>query len=640
MGYRMSYLVQRGAVWWFRIRLPKGLAGTPLPRWWPGDRPELIGKEGKFRTELTYSLEAKDYHAAKRRGAREYERCHSLFASAVHLLQHRAAPGVAELEAFRAATRRERLMQDDSERDNPSGVTIIREALPGGGLRQSIHMPDAEHLADDGDGLGPRRDMTDADLLLLQFKAEREQEASRKALAMRQLPRDGGPVDRAAVDNEVTRFLEARGFPADALTSDERRQFHLAAAQGLHEASADILRRNEGAVVPTPAEDAGKPAHGPRLSVACEEWATGIPSRGLRAPRPKTIMEARLAVRWFRELHGDLPVASIRRDHVRKFREAVAKVPGKGLTHKQRDMPLPELLKGLPANAVPRSMGSVAKHLNLLSGVIAFAAKEHDLADHVMGWTNPVAGQKPTSHLQEGDEDSKRKPFTLEDLRAIFSSPAISGKESLIGGRGEAAKFFPLLALFAGMRLDEIGQLLVRDIKLHPECGLWAIDINEDGEGKRLKRARGKPSAAKRMVPVHEELVRCGFLAYHEKRLKAVGPGKSLFDGFAPNSQGKWTADWSKWFGRYLRKEIGIADEQKVFHSFRHSFNDACRDAGIHLEIRKRLIGHSEGGVNAGYGEGAFFAELNEYLQRLMSKGRYVALDLSDLHVRPNKGSA
>jgi integrase len=618
--------MQRGAVWWFRIRLPKTLAKQPAPHWWPSDAASLVGKNGLFRSELTFSLDTKDYPVAKRRGAIEFTRTETLFADAKTLLERGGTVTETDIEAFAHAFRKARLERDEEERNTPAGVKITREVMPDGGWRMGIMMPSPDSPA-------TRSDMTDADLQMIADTAERELDAARKAIAKRGLPDDYSPLGSRAIDRQITAFLHERGVrEPHKITDEERRRFHLAAANAAKNGAQDVLQRNAGDWIETPATDAPKAIVGPRLKVALKEWSAGIPSRSIPPPRVKTIMEAELAVRWFVELHGDMPIVAIKRDHIRKYREAVALVPGRGLTMQQRAMKLPALLKILPKDATPRSPGSVAKHLNLLGGIINFAADEHDLIDRSPGWSNPVSGQQPRTHTADDADESKRQPFSAEDLKAIFSHAAVNGAKRPKAARGEAAKFIPLIGLLAGLRLDEIGQLHVRDIRQHPQCGVWLLDINEDIPTKRLKRARGARSAAKRLVPIHPRLIACGLLVYREKRLKSAGPNATLFDGFAPNSQGKWTAEWSKWFGRFLREDVGIGDPRKVFHSFRHSFNDACRDADISDADRHHLIGHQIAGVNARYGEGPFFETLDSKLQRLFTAGRYRSLDLTHLH--------
>ncbi len=623
----MSYLQSRGAVWWFRLRLPKGLAKQPVPAWWPVDAASLAGTKGLFRTEIAFSLNTKDYPVAKRRGALEFARHTELFADAKVMLERGGTITQSDVDAFAHELHRKRLEHDDRERDEPRGVTITREALPGGGFRQAIMMPVPN--------ASPRkREMTDADLTLIQDRAERELDAARRALAKRGLPDDGTTLGNAAVDRQLTDFLLARGVKEPhRITDEERRAFRLAAAEATKGSALAVLQRNAGELIYTPAADASPGgAVGPRLKEALKQWSAGIPSKGIRPPRPNGITEATLAVRWFTELHGDMHVSAIKRDHVRRYREALAQVPPK-LSAKQRATKLPQLLKTIPADASGRSAGSIAKHLNLLSAVISFTAAEHDFKDRIAGWSNPVAGQQPRPHATGDGGTISRLPFELDDLRAIFASDAVTGAKRPAAAFGDAAKFVPLIGLFAGLRLDEIGQLHVRDLRKHPACGVWLIDVNEDVPGKRLKKVRGRPSGAKRLVPIHAELIACGLLQHHAKRLEEAGPDAILFPGFAPNSAGTWTARWSQWFGRFLRKEAKITDSGKVFHCFRHTFNDACRDAEIHDEDRHALIGHKIAGVNARYGEGPWFKTLDAKLQRLMREGRYMELDLSHLHV-------
>lgn len=63
-----------------------------------------------------------------------------------------------------------------------------------------------------------------------------------------------------------------------------------------------------------------------------------------------------------------------------------------------------------------------------------------------------------------------------------------------------------MLALYTGARLNELCQLLVNDIKFDGDIAFFSI--NDDGD-KKLKT-----SAAVRIVPIHSELVKMGFMDY------------------------------------------------------------------------------------------------------------------------------
>jgi integrase len=58
---------------------------------------------------------------------------------------------------------------------------------------------------------------------------------------------------------------------------------------------------------------------------------------------------------------------------------------------------------------------------------------------------------------------------------------------------------------------------------------------------------------------------------------------------------------WSKWFGGYLG-EYAVDSPSKTFHSFRHTFKRACREAGITEEVHHAFTGHAGGGVGRSYG--------------------------------------
>jgi hypothetical protein len=47
---------------------------------------------------------------------------------------------------------------------------------------------------------------------------------------------------------------------------------------------------------------------------------------------------------------------------------------------------------------------------------------------------------------------------------------------------------------------------------------------------------------------------------------------------------------------------IGISNSTRLFHSFRHSFKDALRTAGVSEDVIDVLTGHSGGGVGRTYG--------------------------------------
>lgn len=50
------------------------------------------------------------------------------------------------------------------------------------------------------------------------------------------------------------------------------------------------------------------------------------------------------------------------------------------------------------------------------------------------------------------------------------------------------------------------------------------------------------------------------------------------------------------------RETVGIKDECKAFHSFRHTFKNAWGEAAVSEEMHDALTEHADGGVGRSYG--------------------------------------
>jgi integrase len=155
--------------------------------------------------------------------------------------------------------------------------------------------------------------------------------------------------------------------------------------------------------------------------------------------------------------------------------------------------------------------------------------------------------------------------------------------------------------------------------------------ITEDeARGVRLKT-----TGSRRIVPVHPELARLGFLTFAEVRRKEGGPNAALFPHLKPGPRGGYAEGWSKWFGRYIRS-VGITNKARVFHSFRHSFKDALRAAGVSEDVNDALTGHSGGGVGRSYGAKDVVRRFGlPRLAEAVEKVAYPGLNLSHLYSLP-----
>ena len=77
--------------------------------------------------------------------------------------------------------------------------------------------------------------------------------------------------------------------------------------------------------------------------------------------------------------------------------------------------------------------------------------------------------------------------------------------------------------------------------------------------------------------------------------------GTKMFPGIEPDTRGRWSGHFTKWFGRY-RRSIGLDQRWVDFHSFSHSWKGAAKGAGIEEALHDEISGHEAATVGRGYG--------------------------------------
>jgi len=205
-------------------------------------------------------------------------------------------------------------------------------------------------------------------------------------------------------------------------------------------------------------------------------------------------------------------------------------------------------------------------------------------------------------------EKDKRLPFTPAELGLIFNSPSMIQAQ-----RSNAEAFWiPMLSLWTGARLNELCQLLVSDIQLHNEIPCMMISA---GEGKRLKT-----NSSQRLIPLHPKLIELGFLDY--VRGAAEQGSLRLFPHLRVCRKGSLSDKFSKEFARYLKK-VGAKNDKNCFHSFRHNFRDALRQAGIERDIVQALGGWKDksAGTEDTYGQGHTTQRLYSAISKITYEG-------------------
>ena len=332
--------------------------------------------------------------------------------------------------------------------------------------------------------------------------------------------------------------------------------------------------------------------------------------------------------KWVVEVFGEqTALTDITREGCRDFVALLREMP-KSAHQRFPDMTIREVVAAAKARGEARliSTANLNAYVNRFGGVMNWAINEGYLD------RNPLKGLKLPDPVKKRD---KRNPFSPEQLRRIFDAPIYTGCRDDANGyaipgdqRPRRARFWvPLIALFSGLRLNEICQLEVSDIREIDGIACFNVTsgVSLTGDEKRVKT-----NASERVVPVHDELIRCGFLAFAASQ-RLCGE-TNLFPELPFGHLGYRSTAISRWFTRFL-ENAGATAPLTCFHSFRHNFRDGLREAKIDRDLALLLGGWTTDGkgtaVADNYGSGYQPRALAEALNAV----RFPALNLDHLAV-------
>ena len=309
--------------------------------------------------------------------------------------------------------------------------------------------------------------------------------------------------------------------------------------------------------------------------------------------RADTLASERKTIEHFAKFVGEqIAVSAISRSHIRDFKRALSDVPHRWTTRDElADMALADAARTWAATGgQTRSARTVNREVSEVSAFIAWLKKNDYVEENV------------ATGFRTRIDKAKRKypPYTDGQLKALFSSPLFVGchakKEHQPGDEKirDWRYWLPLCALYTGARAGEIAQLETSDIRQIED--VWVFDFNDEGDNtdKKLKTA-----SSRRIVPVHAALVKLGLLDF--LRMQIRDGHKRVFADLRPGPRGDWSYKPSKFWARYLER-IGMKRPGLGLHSFRHTFTDECRRAGVEEGILKALLGHADHSQTGHYG--------------------------------------
>lgn len=179
----------------------------------------------------------------------------------------------------------------------------------------------------------------------------------------------------------------------------------------------------------------------------------------------------------------------------------------------------------------------------------------------------------------------KRKPFNKEELNLMFKK--LGEYNNLYGFQAEQI-LIPIIALFSGLRVEEICKLRVEDIILDENFNIWYFDIN----------GKVKTKSSERKVPIHSQLIeKFNFISYVDMRKNSNH--EMLFDLKSIYYKGKikfshyFLRDYFTDFRNSFVTKKRIEEDLISFHSLRHSFATRLRSGRVEFYSISNLMGHT-----------------------------------------------
>jgi integrase len=294
---------------------------------------------------------------------------------------------------------------------------------------------------------------------------------------------------------------------------------------------------------------------------------------------------------------GGMNVKDITLKDLKEYREKLNKLPSKSLAKDNKLYKdcaslsdIIDLNNKLKKEVITSS--TVNKYLRIIKNFFKFLNDNEYINKNI---AENLTNIKST--LDTSTDDTLE--FSNDDLEIIFNAEFYTTKLNYNVSKKIEKVFAPIIALYSGMRLNELSSLHIEDIKI--KNGIYYFDINNEKD----KTVKNKASI--RSVPIHQKIIDAGFIEYihklpHDKSIQVWG---NLTKKIKNDKTGKvmYGTTISTWFGNY-KKGLGFGSRKKVFHSFRHNAINNLKQQRINATEIAQIVGHSNNSITIDrYGE-------------------------------------
>jgi len=364
------------------------------------------------------------------------------------------------------------------------------------------------------------------------------------------------------------------GEPPDEPPSADGLALEIAGANAVADAAQSQLDRN--------------------LAILAKDVSARLPHRQTLSPLTPfaTSLARRYAERRFFELFPSLRLTEITRQHGVQFVKALSRLPKSG-SQKLRALPIHEAIEEADHKRLSRlDRATVRQIFFRLNAMLNNAANDGLIP------TNPLQGYrfpKETGKKHAAAKAKKRQGFTPEEMRKLDE---MSNKMPIVD------RWVFLLGAYQGARREECGQLRVPDIQ--QRNGIWCMQVTDAADGQRVKNPQSV-----RLIPLHANLIARGFIDHVQN-----ATGERLFPDLLPDKLNRVSDRLGQRFANLCHR-VGI---NKSFHSLRHAWKTAARNANLPEEVAEAISGRQAGSaVSSKYGDLADPAVLAPWLNQVDS---------------------
>jgi integrase len=385
------------------------------------------------------------------------------------------------------------------------------------------------------------------------------------------------------LDGLLRKFCELAGI-REELTPPDRKLFvqeiakafqTFAAAALDHNASFDEIELEDhvtvGAFTPATLQD---------VHETYEEVVRQYLVEGARADAwaAKTLGEKEDALSLLGEVTGGKPLCQMTKADAREVKDVLLRLPrNRRKNPATRDLVLRDMLAVKGAQVI--AARTLNAYISNMQSFFKWAVNNGHAEVNVFDNTRIRIANKTT--------DDDRKAFTDEQLRLIFRH-LTENPDGLV--KKDDHKWPSLIAMFSGMRLNEVAQLQPDDVRQVDE--VWCFDVNTKGDtNKSLKN-----QSSHRLVPVHQRLLDAGILTFLAAQ-KTAGVAR-LFPSLTYSKQNGYGRNTGRWFNDRLLPALGMPKRSGLmFHCMRHTMITQLGQKDIPDTHLRAIVGHRQTGV-------------------------------------------